>query len=162
MALYVPNIVLTSVLTNDILATYLFFYAFYRLTCYPLNLKNSLLIGSFICLGNFIRPMASVILLALFLYGSCILLLDLKFKRHHLLPFVMIFISFYVLSISIDQALLKTNLSAQSTQTTNLYWKLALGLNPTSGGKWNQADYQFVEKGQTPAQRDELAKKLVA
>ncbi|HIY58998.1 MAG TPA: glycosyltransferase family 39 protein [Candidatus Tetragenococcus pullicola] len=162
LALYIPNIVLTSVLTNDIVATFLFYLAFYLIICAPLNMKKALFIGFFLFLGNIIRPMASVILLALALYGLFILLSQQEKKVSFFISFGTIFLTFFTMSFGTDQLLLKTGLATQSGQSTNLYWKIALGLNQETNGKWNQEDYDYVTAGKTPTLRDKYAKQLVS
>lgn len=161
MTVYIPNIVVTSVLTNDILAVAFFMIAIWLLITRPLTWKNGAVIGLLIFVGNFIRPLASIILLAVILYVLGIELPTQQYKRHYLLGLVSLLLAFSVANIGSNYLVQATKLSSQSIITTNMDWKLALGLNTRSDGKWNLADYQVVDAGKTAGQRKQLAHKLV-
>lgn len=159
LAIYPPAIVINSILTNDILATLFFLIAFYMFLSKDLTWQRSLLIGMYLFLGNFLRPLASIIILSLFLYGLFIGMGKLKWS--YLLTLSMIFISYGCLSFGFDQILLKNNISSQSFQTVNSEWKLAEGLNAKTNGRWSAEDYDYIEKGKTKSDINHRNKKLL-
>jgi len=161
MTVYVPNVVVTSVLTNDILAVAFFMLAIWLLVAYPLTWKSGAMIGLVIFAGNFIRPLASIILLAVTLYELFIDLPTRQHKRRVVLGLASLLLAFGIANLGSNYLVQATGISPQSITTTNTDWKLALGLNADSDGKWNPTDYSVVNVGKTPSQRQQLAHQLV-
>jgi len=161
MTVYVPNIAAVSVLTNDILAVCFFMFAFMLLTIKPLNFKNGIFAGAAIFAGNFIRPLSSIILIAIILYVLFIKFPIAKNKKSILTGLATLLLTFSIFSIGTDKLLVKSGLSQQSTISTNMNWKLALGLNSKTNGAWNLKDYQYVTSVKSPKERNKKAGKLV-
>lgn len=68
-AFYIPNILYSSVLTNQHLATFLFYAAFYLIIKrFAHNKFSWLYIGLLLSLGNLMRPLGPIIIVAVFIY----------------------------------------------------------------------------------------------
>lgn len=68
-ALYIPSIVLSSLLTNQHIATFLFYLGFYLLITKGLTHKYMwIFIGIFLALGDIMRPLGAFVLIAVALY----------------------------------------------------------------------------------------------
>ena len=68
-ALYIPSIVLTSLLTNQHIATFLFYLGFYLLITKGLTHKYMwIFIGVSLALGDIMRPLGAFVLIAVALY----------------------------------------------------------------------------------------------
>ncbi|KAF1295619.1 hypothetical protein BAU15_03505 [Enterococcus sp. JM4C] len=158
VALYIPNIVLTSVLTNQIIALFIFLAAIY------LFLRNNRwfpVVGFLLFIGNLTRPLASILLIAFLLYGLFFQLPSQKKKLTYLILLATIPLTFFVSGKLTDQVLLASDITEVPISTVNPYWKLALGLNLETEGHWNREDYQTVNTLETQVQRDAAAKKLI-
>lgn len=158
VALYVPNIVLTSVLTNQIVALFIFLWAIYLFLLgnhwYPL-------VGLLLFIGNLTRPLASVLLIAFILYGLFFKLPKEKKKYLYLLLLTTIPLVFSVSGKITDSLLQQNKITDISISTVNPYWKLALGLNLSSEGHWNVEDYKAVNHFDKQEERDKAAKALI-
>jgi len=161
MTVYVPNVVATSVLTNDILAVMFFMAAIWLLIARPLTWRTGLAIGLLMFLGNFIRPLATIILLAVTLYAVLIALPTHRHKYRYLLGLISLLLTFGVATVGSNMVVQAAKLTPQSIVTTNTAWKLAVGLNSKTDGKWNEADYAVVAAGKTAAERTKLSQKLL-
>lgn len=161
MAVYPPNVVLCSVLTNDILAILLLLAGIWLFCASQLTWQRALAVGVLLFLGNLLRPLASIILIAVILYGLFIALPQQAHRWSYVLALVLVPLSFALLSAGSDQLMLATHVTSDSVLTTSTNWKLALGLNSASDGKWNAADHRYVAAGKTVAARDQLAGQLV-
>ncbi len=68
-AFYIPNILYSSVLTNQHLATFLFYAAFYLIIKrFAHNKFSWLYIGLLLSLGNLMRPLGPIIIVGVFIY----------------------------------------------------------------------------------------------
>ncbi len=68
-AFYIPSIVLSSVLTNQHLAVFLFYLGFYLLITKGLSNKYTwIFIGAILALGDIMRPLGAIILIAITIY----------------------------------------------------------------------------------------------
>lgn len=161
MTIYVPNIVINSILTNDILSTLLFLWALDIFIDEKFNYKRGIAVGILLFCGSFLRPLASILILAILLYGLFIKLWQQPLKPVYLIALFLIPVSYSLVSVGTDQTLLRSNISSQSFRTVNQYWKFAEGLNAKTNGYWSSDDYAYVSSGKTAAERDRRSKKLL-
>lgn len=154
---YIPNIALCSVLTNQIVAL------FFLLLSVDLFLEGNhfglaLLSGLFLAIGNLLRPLGSIILIAYVLWTIFIVT---KKQKSKLVNLVLIGLMYFGCNFTLDQVLQKTNVTTASIETVNSDWKFVLGLNYKSDGKWNLKDYTAVEKYKSQVKREKFEKKLI-
>ncbi|TKH09784.1 hypothetical protein FC697_27070, partial [Bacillus wiedmannii] len=68
-AFFIPSILMSSVLTNQHLATFLFYLGFYLLVKKGLNDQyNWIFVGSALAVGDLMRPLGSLILIVVIIY----------------------------------------------------------------------------------------------
>lgn len=92
-SIYISSIINSSVLTNQNLATLLFYLALYILI---INIKHKwILVGITLGLGNIIRPEAPIILIAIFLFLIFINFADFEIIKKNILSFIGILFTLY-------------------------------------------------------------------
>ena len=97
-AIYIPSIVMSSVLTNQHLATFLFYLGFYVLINHDHSKKFiGVYVGILLSLGDIIRPLGSFILLAvgLFLFITQVLGRERKQKIMSIKKFISIIVTYF-------------------------------------------------------------------
>lgn len=158
MSLYLPNIAITSILTNQIIALFIFLLAIL------LFLKGEYwypIVGILLFLGNLTRPLASVLLITLVLYFVFFIFPYQKQKLLSILLLLSIPLTMFICSKTTDFFLKKAEITQTSIATVNPYWKLALGLNLEKEGHWNIEDYQYVNNHDSQQAREVAAKELI-
>ena len=113
-SLYIPSIIMSSVLTNQHLATFFFYLGFYILITKGLSHKYMwIFIGIFLSLGDIIRPLGALILIAVTIYTFLQGILG-KSKQsvfHSIKKLVGIFIIFYLVHYIISYILISTGVT---------------------------------------------------
>lgn len=138
-ALYPAPYFLAGVLTNQHLAVFLFYLAFYVMR--KPSVPRLLAAGGLLALGNAVRALAAVLLLAAVLW----LLLGGLLKKESLKPALLrcallagsYFLAFALLNFGVTAS----GMNPEGLANNQPMWKFVLGLNQESNGSWNQADY---------------------
>lgn len=120
-ALYIPNIVLCSVLTNEHLATCLFYFACYLLIHKGLN--HSYMWGvaaALFAFSNVIRPLGLFLIIVLVMYLVVVEVLQSAERKKMLFKIVGICVIFYGVHYGVSYALAKSS-SLQYTFTNDRY-----------------------------------------
>lgn len=146
---YIPNIIYSSVLTNQYISTFLFLLGLYFLLGRELSGKYSwILVGLLIGLGNVFRPAG-----VLFILGIVVFVLLFKvypFRKKESLSFVKKLIGIVVTYILVQQfvsmSIIYSGVSDLGLSSQDPYWKFVVGLNDETVGRYSRADDQFVSQ----------------
>ncbi|WP_052429725.1 ArnT family glycosyltransferase [Paenibacillus borealis] len=162
-ALFIPNIVLSSVLTNDHLSSFLFYFGFYLLIRNnKLNYKTFIISAALISLGNLIRPIGALVIIAVILYVLIYLYLMKKNSFIYLSKLIFIFIiSFYSVFYITSYIAIGAGFSNSHLTNHEPMWKFVLGMNYETTGSYSNSDYEEVIKYPLGRERDEFEKKIV-
>jgi 4-amino-4-deoxy-L-arabinose transferase-like glycosyltransferase len=146
-AIFIPSIAMTSVLTNQHLATFLFYLAFYLLITDDNSKKYIwLYVGILLSLGDIIRPLGSLILLAIgiYLFITKFLGVDRKQKWITVKRFIGLIAVFFIVHTSISQLLISTDVTQYSLSNRDTMWKFVLGFNHDTKGQYSNEDASYV------------------
>ena len=164
-ALYPAPYFLAAVLTNQHIAAFFYYLGFWMLVRRD-RLSPLWAVGAGLCLavGNVMRPLGAVIVLALLCWTWCgcsafggmgVLRLGA--------PFLAAGVAYFISTELFDWLVRATGLNPEGLANNLPLWKFVLGFNLESGGAWNQADYnayyllprgqasQAMEAGSGPA-----------
>lgn len=147
-SLYVPAIIMTSVLTNQILATLLFYAGAYLLVKH-FNTHNWawIFVGVLFALGNIIRPLGSFVLLAAGLFIFVVFILGVKRKTAlitsgKLAGTVMVYM---LLLTIVNQSLIMAGVTNYPLENRDPHWKFVLGLNHETNGSYSGKDSEALK-----------------
>ena len=136
-AVYASSIVMASVLTNDHLSTLFYMLGFFLIVKIKQpSIKIGILIGLFIGLGNIIRPLGSLILIAIFLYYVVYqIILAKKGQRLRSIGALSgIFVTYFLIMNVVSYAFIAGGVTEYPLSNRSPYWKFALGLNQETMG----------------------------
>jgi len=140
-AVYPAPLVLAGVLTNQHLAAFLFYLAIWLLIKKDgLSLPSSIAAGILIALGNAIRPLGIILLLAIGLF----FILNMLVHRtsNGALPLAAVAVS-YILTFSLlSTGMVCSGINPEGLSNNQPMWKFVVGLNQDSNGSWNRTDYE--------------------
>lgn len=138
-ALYPAPYFLAAVLTNQHFAAFLFYLAFYCLA--RPSFPRILAAGGLLALGNAMRPLAAVLLLAAVLWLLIGALLKKEDMRESLLRCIVLVGSYALIFALIGFGVRAGGINPEGLTNHQPMWKFVLGFNQESNGSWNQADY---------------------
>lgn len=163
-AIFIPSIVLSSVLTNQHLATFLFYLAFYLVIRYYESNKYMWgLIGLLIALGDIIRPLGSVILIALGIYVAITFIIGGSNGTKRLFgfgKFAGILAVFYLVHTIANLLLLSAG-SEYPLGNREPLWKFVTGLNHETIGVFSDKDKEYLAQFEVGIERDEASRELI-
>jgi hypothetical protein len=164
-ALYVPYIIMCSVLTNQHLSTFLFLMGCYLLVDKGLAVKyNWLFIGLCFGLGHIIRPLGSFYIVGFIVYIVLFQIVPLV-KQVGVLPFfkrmVGVIAVFYVVQQIVSYSFIGAGITKYPLINQEPYWKFMVGLNQQSNGGWSQQDVQYSEQYELGEERNEAQLQLL-
>jgi hypothetical protein len=142
-ALYPAPYFLAAVLTNQHIATFFYYMGFWLLVRKDkLNLPWAVLGGLCLSLGNVMRPLGAVIVLALL----CWVLVRLcRWRGPGVLHagglLLAVGVTYFISTEFFSWLVQATGLNPEGLSNNLPMWKFVLGFNLESGGAWNQADY---------------------
>ncbi|MFP3843355.1 ArnT family glycosyltransferase [Priestia filamentosa] len=162
-AFYIPAIVMTSVLTNQYIAIFFFYWAFYLLIKNGINHKwNWIFIGALLAIGDIMRPLGAFILLAVSCY---VFLAFLKKGRIHkervVKKFIGIFVVFYFVHYLISASFIAWGITEYPLSNCNPLWKFVLGFNHETEGQYSVEDAEYVARYSLGTERNEVEKELI-
>jgi len=145
--LFPGSFLLIPVLTNQHMAECLMLAAVLVFTSE--NRRVWVFAGALLCLSNLIRPAGLVMLAAVGVLFVQRLIYDLIKKRPKeslplLKKIVVLFVSYFVLTAAASWAVQASGLNDNGLGNVYPEWKFIVGLNPESGGNWNQTDFDLV------------------
>lgn len=165
-ALYPAPLFLSGVLTNQHLSVFLLYAGIWLLLGgKELTWLRGIGAGALIALGNAIRPIGIIPLLA------CVIWLVLRAMSGRswktLLHGVTTGISYFLCGILLSALIVGSGINPNGLSNNQPMWKFVVGLNQESDGRWNRADYErFIvpsatdPEGMDEAMRQEVAQRL--
>lgn len=142
-SVYPAPLALAGVLTNQHLATFLFLSAFYLCVKEKnLSIYRALAAGALIAVGNAIRPVGIILLLALGLFLILKLLQGHLNSKTALLPLIALVVGCQLVFSLLSFSITASGINPQGLSNNQPMWKFAVGLNQESNGCWNQEDYE--------------------
>lgn len=160
---FVPSIVMSSVLTNQHLATFLFYLAFYYLlkNLTP-SWKVSICTAVLVSLGNLIRPLGAVILLSILLYVVIYLIVLKKQSIKKGIGFVVIFFTtYFAVFYFVSLLAVSTGISHAPLVNHDPMWKFVLGFNHDTEGAFSEEDFKKVTQYPLGEERTRIEKEMV-
>ncbi|KQO01294.1 hypothetical protein ASF12_15785 [Paenibacillus sp. Leaf72] len=167
-ALYIPNIIMCSVLTNQHWST--FFFTFGCLLIISKRFENKygwLLIGLAFGLANLMRPLSLVYLAGFAAFQLLFRLFKAKSGDYRpaglsigksttllLARAAGVFIIFYMVQALASYALVQSEASQYPLSNREPYWKFVVGLNAETDGRWSLEDGKYVLQFKLGEERD--------
>ena len=143
-ALYVGSIVNTSVLTNQHLATLLFYLAI-LLILSDVNRKfRWILVGLFIALGQIIRPEGPIVILALLLFFIFKNINDIKELKKSLLEFCGIVLTISIIIKVVSFGFINAGITQYELSNRDPLWKFVCGFNHDTKGTYSAEDSDYL------------------
>ncbi|MFC5469155.1 glycosyltransferase family 39 protein [Cohnella suwonensis] len=148
---YLPNILMSSVLTNQHLSTLLFLLGCLLLLRGPdSTTSRSLLAGLLIGLSQLVRPIGII-----YLAGIVLFMLPGLGRKFRVSPrgteaiaasarLVGVFVVFYAVQFLASTTLMSTGVSQSPLSGGDRYWKFMVGLNAETNGVWNADDARYA------------------
>lgn len=160
-AIYPPAVIMNAVLTNQHLATFLFYAAFY------LMLKNhtrenkwiAAAVGVLFALGQSIRPIAMVVLPCYILYGILRAMLSRQWKG--VICVLMTVLTYLAVINGIHQALIASGASPYGLSNRDPLWKFVIGLNDASNGQYSKQDSRYLDHIPLGEERRQMELELI-
>lgn len=143
-ALYPAPYFLAAVLTNQHIAVFFYYLGIWLLVWGKERaLPRAALGGVCIALGNVMRPLGVVVILALL---CCALVQMLLRKGRGVLwigaPFLAAAVAYFISGEVFDWLVRATGLNPEGLNNNLPLWKFVLGFNLEAGGAWSKADYE--------------------
>ena len=175
-AFFISSIYMCSVLTNQILATFLFYMALFHVVSYRKK-YSFLIIGIYLGLGNIIRPEGPIVwigicIFMMFWYNSestdvclskCKLSLSkiayIVYERGKVLAGTLII--FFVVIKLFDFFIINIGISSYPLSNRTPLWKYVVGLNYESIGRYNDKDHNYLSQFSIGRELDRESKKLI-
>lgn len=147
-ALYVPNVMLCSVLTNQHISVFFIFFALYVLIRDRLSGRYGwLLVGLLIGFANLMRPLGSFFLIGVAAYAALFLFApSLRERRWPALAAkcVGVLAVYWLVQQAASFAVVQAGITPHSLDNREPYWKFMVGLNPDTNGGWSYDDTVYV------------------
>lgn len=147
-AVYVPNIMMCSVLTNQHISVFFFFLGIYVLIRQGLAGKvDWLAVGLCFGFANLMRPLGSFFVIGLVAYVVLFKLLPGIRERKWIALAVKTagaIAVYFIVQQSASFALVQTGVTAYPLSNQEPYWKFMIGLNPDTNGGWSYDDTVYV------------------
>lgn len=139
-ALYPAPLFLAGVLTNQHLSVFLFYAGIYLLVKQPhLSPLRGVGAGALLALGNAMRPIGVIPLLAALVWCICSALRHIRWRD--LLHGVCVAASYFAVGATLTGLIVVSGINPEGLGNNQPMWKFAVGLNQQSSGCWNAADY---------------------
>lgn len=161
--LFIPSIVMTSVLTNQHLATFLFYLAFYLLITYYSRRFIWVFVGVLLSLGDIIRPLGSLILLAvaIYLFITEVLGENRKAAINAGKKFIGIIVVYFLIHSAVSQLFIAADVTKFPLSNRDPQWKFVLGFNHETMGRYSDSDAAYVGQFPIGNERKKAEMKLI-
>lgn len=139
-AIYPAPVFLAGVLTNQHLSVFLLYSAVYLLLNKELTPLRALGAGTLIALGNAMRPIGVILMLAALLW--------LLFRAAHRVDWrcalhgAYVAVSYFAVGAALSGIIVAAGINPEGLGNNQPMWKFVVGLNQDSNGSWNRADYE--------------------
>ncbi|PYI52600.1 glycosyltransferase family 39 protein [Paenibacillus flagellatus] len=147
-ALYVPNILMCSVLTNQHVSTFLYFLGLMLLIGRSFSGKAGwLFVGLCFGVGNLMRPLGSFFLLGFVAYVVLIRLVpSIRERKWPALAAktIGVLAVYWLVQQGASFALVQSGVTPYPLSSQEPYWKFMIGLNPQTNGGWSYEDTLYV------------------
>lgn len=163
-AIYLPFIMMCSVLTNQHLSVFLFHLGFYLLISRGFKDKYSwVYIGVILSLGDIIRPLGPVILLAVGIFFIIHYIIGGKDNNKIKLTgkFVGMLLIFYLVHYMISYMFIGIGVTEYTLSNRDPLWKFVAGLNQRTTGHWDKADWDYLAQFELGEDRKSEQRKLI-
>ncbi|MFE7060736.1 ArnT family glycosyltransferase [Sutcliffiella sp. NPDC057660] len=163
-AFYVPSVIMSSVLTNQHLSTFLFFLAFYLVISGGLEKKyHWIAIGSLIGLGNIARPLGSFSLLAIGVYFVFLYMLGFDWRKIVASgrKVAGIIIMYVLIQQLVSFSITGLGITDHSMANKDSLWKFVIGFNHETKGHYSPVDQKYLDQFSLWDERNEKAKELI-
>jgi len=139
-AIYPAPLFLAGVLTNQHLSVFLLYSALYLLLGKELTPRRTLGAGTIMALGNAMRPIGVIIMLAavLWLLIRALYRAALRSALHGLY----VAASYFAVGAALSGLIVVTGINPEGLSNNQPMWKFVVGLNQDSSGCWNRTDYE--------------------
>lgn len=146
--LYVPNILMCSVLTNQHLSTFLFMLGCFLLIQDWNSKYRWIYVGLLFGLGNIIRPIGSVFLIGLVLFILFIQLRSYSKPQiwRALTKVAGVIVIFYLVQSLVSYSFIAGGVTQYPLSNREPYWKFMVGFNASSNGAWSMEDAKYVQQ----------------
>lgn len=138
--IYPAPLFLAGVLTNQHLSVFLLYSALYILLCWDITPLRALGAGAVIALGNAIRPIGVIVMLAavLWLLIRALHRTDLRSALHG----ACVAASYFIVGAALSGLIVASGINPEGLSNNQPMWKFVVGLNQDSNGSWNRDDYE--------------------
>ena len=157
-AVYPASIFMSSVLTNQHIATFFFYLGIYFLmkTC---NYKNCLLSGICVAVGNLMRPEGIIIILSFIIVWLLLLTNFSKAeKKNSAKNMAVIILSYFLVLASANWLIIATGVNTYGTSNQRPEWKFILGLDTKSNGVYSEEHSNILDLQDRNARQQETIK----
>ena len=138
--IYPAPLFLAGVLTNQHLSVFLLYSALYILIAKPeLSPLRAVGVGTLIALGNAMRPIGVILMLAGLLW--CVLQAMKQADLRRLLSGASLAASYFLVGALLSGLIVFSGINPEGLTNNQPMWKFVVGLNQDSSGCWNRADY---------------------
>ena len=159
-ALYLPTVIVNSVLTNQILAAFLFYLAFYLfLTNRRGKIYIYIIVAALIALGQFIRPLAMFVLPCFVIYELIEFVITKEKKL--IIGTCLTLAVYFVLMALAGNIIVSDKISSYGLENREPYWKFVIGLNTETTGQYSDDDAAYVEKFSLGEERNKAELELI-
>ena len=163
-AFYIPSIVMCSVLTNQHLSTFFYFLALYLVINSGFSKKYRwITIGLLIGLGNIIRPLGSIVLLAILVYVVIVFLLkgNKEIYLTYAKKFIGIIAVYFVVQKLVSLMIMGIGITDETLTNKDSLYKFVVGFNHETQGKYSEEDRVYLDQFSLWDERNEKAKELI-
>lgn len=143
-ALYPGPYFLSGVLTNQHIAVFFYYLGIWLLVRGErLSFPRALLAGAAIAVGNVMRPLGILVVLAFLCWGAVRLLLWKKPGRlREAGALALAAAAYFAVFALFSKLIVLTGLNPEGLTNHLPLWKFLVGLNYESGGRWSREDYE--------------------
>lgn len=145
-ALYPAPYFLASVLTNQHIATFFYYLAIWLLLRQKkLTWQHAVAAGLSLAIGNVLRPLGSVLVLAILCWGAVRFLKQGKDYLQEGTAVLLCAAVYFAAGWLFSHLVIWTGLNPEGLKNNLSVWKFVVGFNAESGGVWNKADYAYYQ-----------------
>ena len=163
-AVYIPSIIMCSVLSNQHLSTFLFALGCYLLINQGLSTSyNWIFIGICFGFGNIIRPLGSFFIGCFVIYVVIVELLPTLRSRGKAIirKSLGVLVVFFVIQQLVSYSFIYMGVTSHTLASKEPYWKFVVGLNPNTTGTWSEADEAYVKPYKLGLDRNQAELELI-
>lgn len=139
-AVYPAPLFLAGVLTNQHLSVFLLYSSVYLLLGKELTPRRALGAGAILALGNAMRPIGVILLLAAVIWLLIRAAHQADWKQ--VLHGAAVAFGFFTIGAALSALIVANGINPQGLSNNQPMWKFVVGLNQDSNGCWNRADYE--------------------